>query len=337
MHKEITLRLIKELRGTRDYKTISEQMGVSYGQFFKLENGYSRLKFDEFVNICSTIPEIDLKAILEKELHVKLETLNQFEVMEQITISWGGPSAYILKERLEWTSSKWWRIKNGKTRMFFDEFIKLIGSIGCDSNKFLLNFLSEDTIKMYATKSPEIYQNEMKIMEKHPDACQITCVIGDRAYVKSDVDNKTELLRAISKLDKERFYFLLNLLMDNKVIYFDNEENIYKKHVLKLYLKPTDTDTYLAGQSLRRHIIQKQIEMMEDPGHDRNRIKSSFGVGTISKTAFEKVKKEILSSFHTINKIIEEDNLQEDEPMELMMIQLGAFYVEESAKVSRSE
>ncbi len=337
MHQEITLRLIKELRGTRDYKTISQEMGVSYGQFFKLENGYSRLKFDEFVRICQTINNLDLHKILERELLIKLDSLEQFEVITKISESWGEPSAYILKDRLEWTPSKWWRIKNGKTRMFFDEFIKLIASIGCDSNKFLLNFLAEETIQMYTNESANTYSSEMKIMEKFPDASHITCVIADYAYVNSEADNKTEVLRAMSKLDRERFYFLLNTLQENGIIYFDNDKGIYKKHVLKLYLKPTDEDTFLAGQSLRKYILTRQLEMIENPDYDRDRMKSSFGVVSLSKDAFVKVKRQVLESFHAINKIVEEDNLNEGQDMELAMIQLGAFYVDEPEDLSESE
>ena len=328
MEVDLTPILVKELRGERDYKTISEELGVSYGQFFKIENGYSKLKYDEFIKICKTVPRINLKLIFKESLCLDLEEFSQDELIERFCNVWGEPSLYVLKEILGFTTSKWWRIKSGKSRLSFDDFIRLVSSCGCSSHKFLLNFLPENKLAQYTRKNNDFYENELKIMTIFPEACQITAAIGDESYVCAKIDNKTDVLRNISKLSIDKFNYLLKVLVQNRVIYLNQQTGLYEKHQMKVFLKQDNEDTYEAFKSLSKHFMKKQSQILETE-HDKNRIKFNFGATTVSNDAFENIKEEMIKCFHAINSIIENDNLGEPKQMELAMFQMGAFFVED--------
>lgn len=338
MEQDLTPRLIKELRGDRDYKSISEEVGISYGQFFKLENGYSKLKFEEFIKICQTVKSLDLKKIFKNIMCLELEEFTQAEFMERYCSSWGEPSKYVLKEKLGFTPSKWWRLKTGQSRLTFDDFIKLITSCGCDAYGFLSHFLPEDVISLYTKKENDFFENEMRIMAAFPEACQITTIIGDNSYVNADVDNKTDLLRSLSKLDHDKFNFLLNILVKNNVLYLNKENGLYEKHQMKIYLKDQNIDTYETMKSISKFAMNSQERVMSDPEHDRDRIKFAFGVSTLTREAFNEIRQEIIDSFHRINTILENDNLKDNPQMELAIFQMGIHFIEEDfSKSKKSE
>ncbi len=314
------------LRGDRSYKEFSKEIGISYGQLFKLENGYNKLKFEEFVKICAHVDDIELKTIFKEKLYLELDDFNQSDLIEKFCRVWGEPSKYLLTRRIGFTNSKWWRIKSGSSRLILEDFLILIEQCGCDIIGFLAHFLNEDDMKNLKGGGESFYQNELFILQKFPDAVQITTIIGDQCYESAPLEERTNKLREMSCLDKERFDFLLDILVRNDVLYLEKETSLYKKHQLKFYVKGKD-DTYETFKSVNNHIMKKQIELVENPFHNKDNVKFACGVTTISEDALIKIKKEITDTFSRINDIMENDNLNEDKKR-LAAFQLGASFMD---------
>lgn len=319
MYDELVGLFLKRIRGEHDCMSMSKKMGYSYNQYFKLENGYKKLTFDDFIKVCNLKEDYDLEDIFKSELNIKPESLTQKDIVNSYCDVWGDPSRVILTREMKFSTSKWWRIKNNKTKLFFSDFLNLLDNTGGDVFSFLSQFLGTKNIGD-GKYDKSFHDNENEFLCENPDAAFIMVALSTKEYLESSSNNDLDIIQKISQVDKERFLFLFHRLMEIGIIEFDKNLKKYRRTKFKT---ETRTDkTYETSKQLFLHCVSRQAEYLKDE-HDQKRVCFGMKVMPVSPNAYEQIKSQLLDCYSNISNIIENDSDEADR--EMAFFQFGSM------------
>jgi hypothetical protein len=307
MFDKLTREVLISLRGNDNRKNISNKMGFSYNQYFKFEAGYKKLKFEDFVNLCEVVGDINLIAIFRESLDLNLSDLSQIHFLENFCDFWGVPSGYVLEKELNISSSKWWRLKNGKTSMTFVDLLKLIDVM----SGRLLNFLEALIGK---SKVDQLFENNynahqaLTFLKNYPESSLITTGVYTDVYLLATSSQRMKVLQELTKIPEDRFDSLVEMMLAKKICYEEN--GLLKATTFMTELRSLEVNV---GRSLFNYIlIQMQKENAQMDVDSKNRkIRCNYKVTSVSKTTKQEVLDEMEECYKRINEILQADCGQE--------------------------
>ncbi len=303
--------IVKGLRGKRSPKEMSQILGYSYNKYIKLEGAYQQLTWNQFVDL-SNVSDVDLRSILFRYFHIRVEDLSQESVVNALVDYWSFESEALLLEHLNISRSKWWRIKSGKSKMTVSEFVSLldflVGKRGKDLFKEYPNLNKEDVIE---------YTNELllSIIKVYPEFASFIAAGRTTTYQQSE-DSK----------------FRKNILANSAGISIDRLE-IIQKGILKFGIDIFDPSSFKpykicissvdleAHYELVRHSLRYHTQEHHSANIDHSRIKTTAMSAAVSKSDITKIADVLHRAMVEIGQIMLE---QGDEPKsEVANVYLG--------------
>jgi hypothetical protein len=327
MYEELVSLFLKRTRGDVDCMTMSKKMGYSYNQYFKLENGYKKLTYDDFVKICNLQKDYDLKDIFNKELNIRPDSSNQEDIITSYCDEYGDPSKVLIEDVKKLSTAKWGRLSNNKTKLFFSDFLNLIDNTGNDVFSFLSHFLGGINI-IDKKFNPKFKEEQNKFLEINPDAAFLMVALMEKRYIESENRHLVDVLQKVSGLERERFISIFQDLMKLGVIYFDKDEKRYARSEYK-----TDSRThrsYDLSKNLFIHGLNKQIDYLKS---EKDNSKISFGVKvmTVTPQGYQEIKEELRKTYEKISHIIENETGEENR--EMAFFQFGVMLLSDSSSL----
>ena len=218
MHDQIVTEVLVAMRGNKDRMAISKELGFSYNQYFKFEARYKILRLEDFIQICELKSQFNIRETLENVFEIKLYGLTQNEIINGICRVWGVPTERVLKEELGISTSKWWRIKNGKSSLSFVDFLRFIDVQAGKLNSFLNFFLDKATLdRMFKGKVDT--EAALLFLKKNPETSLITTGINLKDYIDAKDDQNLIVLQKLTKIPSDKVEYYIEMLIQKNVIY----------------------------------------------------------------------------------------------------------------------
>ncbi len=320
MYEDIIRILLRTKRAERDYQSFSKLIGYSYNHYFKLESGYKKLSMEEFINIFQKSDPRCLKEIFLNNLGIKITATTQEDIIQGYCDKFSDPSKYLLESVLNFSMSKWWRIKNNKTKLSFNDFLKLINLTGNDSLSLLRTLINDrDKLKYRSDINFRDLQN--KLLKDSPEASLILAAVDDINYKGDLAQHSLENIQKKCGLEKNNFFVLFNQLLEIGSITFDEQTKKYQRVEYKLESR-THTSFELS-KSLFSYVANKQVDHLKN---NLNKDKITFGtkIVTVSPQTIEAIKDEMKKTYDKISHLVENDDITKESEMFLFQFCLNA-------------
>lgn len=317
MHELIVYKILNKIRNGRDHKTMSKLMGFSYNQYFKFEAGYKIFRLEDFCNLCQVNNSLDLKVALEESLSIKLLNLQQEHIIAKISEVWGSPPESIIKECLNFSSSKWWRIQKGKSPMALFDLLKYIDVTTGKLNHFLETFLTTKEITNLMNTSCD-YEMAMEKLKEFPQITLITACLYTRDYQEAPIKEKENVLQSISKIPSPLFENLIEIIIKYKIcVEYGGKLEV---HNFKPEFRGVSDERSKSFYLYCQELINQKLEH----GLDKRLDRMTYKIAPISEEAKLLIQQELRESYLRISQIIE------DEPVstksDLMIFSQGMFF-----------
>lgn len=305
MYDRINQALLESLSHKQDKAVLSEKMGYSYNQFFKLEAGYKKFKLSDFVKLCQIRGDIDLVNIFNKSFDIQISDFDQQEILENICDAWGAPSHYLIENELEISTSKWWRLKNGKSSINLDDFFRLIDALSGRLVEFLKFFLS-------AEKISELFQHQntahqiLMFLQKYPQSSLITTGLYTEVYLHSEPAQRLNALCELTGLNKDEFDFLVTSMLSKGILY--EEDGILKGTIYKTELKSQEIEV---GKSVLDYMltnIQKENLLVNTEKGIEKKLCCTYKIASVSQETKLAAIEEMKKCYRKVSELIESDN-----------------------------
>jgi hypothetical protein len=317
MHELIVYKILNKIRNGRDHNTMSKLMGFSYNQYFKFEAGYKILRLEDFCNLCQTMTPFNLKYALEKSLSISLDSLDQVQIFSSIGEVWGSPPESVIKEYLNFSTSKWWRIQNGKSPIALFDLLKYIDVTTGKLNHFLENFLNTREITNLMNTSCD-YEMAMEKLKEFPQITLITACLYTRDYQEAPVAEKESTLKSLCKIPSPLFENLIEIIIKYKIcVEYDGKLEV---HNFKPEFRGISDDRSKSFYRYSQDLINQKLEHSLDKKLDR----MTYKIAPISEEAKHLIQQELRESYQRISQIIEDEPVSKKS--DLMVFSQGMFF-----------
>lgn len=292
--------IITYLRGKTTQRELSQQLGFSYNQVGKWESGATKLKWNDFLNLCQTL-NIPMKTHFSSYLGVIEEDVNLEEIAFNLLNSYGLldlKNKKILNKLCKWAQTK--------TSFSLADFLELLDSYPSSLFSWLMFFVDCSQISTIK-KSFELFEVRMNAVANDPLLIYINAALHLQAYQVLEEHNEKLIAHhacvQISQLRKS-----LHTLCDLGIIFFDGN---------KYYPCPFDFSfSNLRHKNLRR--FNKYTTLLAGLSYplsptplnkykDTNSSRSSIRVNAISMDAAEKISSLIIKFHNEASDIINSD------------------------------
>lgn len=305
MHDQIVTEVLVAMRGNRDRMSISKELGFSYNQYFKFEARYKILRLEDFIQICGLKNQLCIKKTLEDVFEMELYGLSQNEIINGICRVWGVPTERVLKDELDISTSKWWRIKNGKSSLSFVDFLRFVDVQTGKLNTFLNLFLDKSTLeRMFKGKVDA--EDALLFLKNNPETSLITTGIILKDYIEAKDENKLAVLQKLTKIPKDRFEFYLETLLQKNICYY--EGSTLKARTFRTEVRETELEV---GKSIYNYTLEAMQDYLQGKDFDEHPqfLNWATKIAPVSKTAKEDIRAIISRSYQEICEVIENDPL----------------------------
>lgn len=231
-YNAFSLELVKLIRGDESQVSFSEKMGYNLNISSKWETGQRRVLWSDFIGFCQFF-EWSISEILESVTHSEYSKLpDSVEVVNKLLKN--NKAIELLKDNF--SDQKIRRLKSGKVRLQFCDFLQILKSVYGREERFLnilLGKASANELYSRIDKSFAIKTEYLKIVANDPMYSLILNCFKLGTYQKLD-EHSDLFLSEIIGTTKDQISFRVKYLSDQNIILKVDKlycSNIEDRHV----------------------------------------------------------------------------------------------------------
>jgi transcriptional regulator with XRE-family HTH domain len=310
--KDITLHIIREIRGIKSQNYVNSRLGFSSNQMSRWERGQAKMDWYSFNLFCKVL-KIDLQTIFDRFFHYSQDINNITSLIKHII---GNMHLGEVANKTGVSESKLRRWLRDDSVVSLQDFISFLYHL--DEIQFLHIISSIIDIKKIPELEQRVHQSEIiiRVFMEYPDISLILLALESKTYIETK-DNCTSILSKATGLNEKIVTKLLKLAEDSMII---------KKKDQKFFcdidypLFNPSSDLEMLGP--RKHWITKSIEAMDKSIETKNKDIFKTIIFKVNEEKRVKLTKLYLSFFKDVNEIINNEITTEDEQLCALNIQL---------------
>lgn len=296
--------LLKEIRGNATQKSMSEKLGFRFNQYFKWESGETEISLVDFFKVCD-LKKIKIEKCLHDLLHVKCDKYDS-NLIGLMYLHWNSYSEKMFLEQSGFSKSKWWRLKNQKIQMTFDDFLIFIETIAGKKDSFLLA-ISNELKKRSHLQNPKNELTFINSLRKNLEFGPIYSCFFLAEYQKAkNIEERKKILFNFTSIPKIKLESILKELIKDKML---NEELTDVGELFKINFSIAQADiSDLFSEYCLNHTLEKLRR-----GREQEFIVASPILAAISPKVSDEIREILTRAQIEITKAIaSEDNLKKD-------------------------
>lgn len=293
--------IFRSLRGEQTQKAMDEELELPSSTYHRIESGYLKLKLDNFISL---IYQLGQGSAWEKSLkeiaNVSSNQSSAVALVTELIKVWGDPSAQSLESQLEFSSTKWWRIKNAKSIISAKDFFKLFEDRTGKLEWFLSSVFGV-AINDSRGQTKLAYKDFTELVLSDPSYTVLTALMDSELNF---ADTRELLVEKFSKVLEKSFEATeerLRVLESMGLCVFENKQFVSRDHKLEI-----KTELGL-GKKVFSYIADYMNQTEEE-----NFRRKSYRISAVSEDCLNDIVEEQKSFYKKLHQRIEADSANKD-------------------------
>lgn len=292
--------LLKELRGKKSQLEMSQSLGFNFNQYHKWESGSTSITLQNFLDLSHYL-DINIEKIFSELLEYSLVEYSQTEMLSKLYFRWFTYSEECFLESINFTKSKWWRLKNGKAKLTLAAFLDFIEVISSKKHSFL-SVISKDFKKkrhLHKPKNEEILFESIRLF---PEFSTIYSSLFLKEFISSKSSGeRKKVLTKSTGLSLSRLETILSHLEKNKILELDRKdlEKPYKVAISKSSIEINDI--------IAIYCLKRSLEKM-NKGRNNEHIIATPIIAAVSEKAEAEIAQIFTKCWRDITQTISNDD-----------------------------
>ena len=284
---------------------MDEILGLAKTTYHRLEAGSKSFRLQELIDFCEKEKKLkQLERCFLKSIGVSVAHKNAFKSFQDFLELWGEPSVSFIEEKLQYSSSTWWRLKNNKSELSFDDFMEMV-SYRTGKSQLLIGLLEKEFSGEGFREKEENYFNVRNFLKYNPDFPLLTAAVDLLPYKSSHL-SLDEFLIKKSGLNISRYHSLKRQLLNLGILVPDTKFGLRSDERFEFRFNEQET-----GNVICASILSRSFDLEE-----QSFLRKTYFVQAVSKDTKNKIRNILVKNYQEIIQVLEQDSGPKQEILE---------------------